>query len=53
MRSGYGDRGIIIGSDNTEPQYMDTQFATSTDGGAWHDNINTTVSNCQRFVLGD
>jgi hypothetical protein len=23
---------------------MDTQFATSAGGGAWHDNINTTVS---------
>jgi hypothetical protein len=40
----YGGRGILIGSDNTEPQYMDAAFAVDGDHGAWHDNINTTVS---------
>jgi hypothetical protein len=41
----FGDRGIIVGSDNTEVQYMDVDFATKTEYGSWHDAINCTVIN--------
>lgn len=41
----YGDRGILIGSDNTEVMYMDVDIATKTVQGSWHDAINCTVRN--------
>ncbi|EFJ49544.1 hypothetical protein VOLCADRAFT_89861 [Volvox carteri f. nagariensis] len=40
----FGGRGILLGSDNTEVMYMDVDWARSN-GGDWHDNINTTVRN--------
>lgn len=41
----FGDRGVLVGSDNTEVQYMDTEFATKTPGGSWHDAVNCTIRN--------
>lgn len=39
---GFADRGILLGSDRTEAQYMSAMFAALFDP-EWHDNINSTV----------
>lgn len=39
---GFADRGILLGSDRTEAQYMSATFAALFDP-EWHDNINSTV----------
>lgn len=39
---GFADRGILLGSDQTEAQYMSATFAALFDP-EWHDNINSTV----------
>ena len=41
---GFGVIGIMVGSFNTEPEYMDVQFAAAKDP-LWHDNVNTVVVN--------
>ncbi|KAG2482352.1 hypothetical protein HYH03_018702 [Edaphochlamys debaryana] len=41
----YGDRGILLGSDNTEVQYMDVDWARTQSPPSWHDNINSLVRN--------
>ena len=38
----FGDRGILVGSDNTEVQYMDTEFAMKY---GWYDAFNCTIQN--------
>ena len=41
----FGDRGVLVGSDNTEVQYMDVDYATKNPNGSWHDAINCTIRN--------
>ncbi|KAG2482863.1 hypothetical protein HYH03_018209, partial [Edaphochlamys debaryana] len=40
----FGDRGILLGSDQTEVEYMDVDWALGP-GGSWHDCVNATVRN--------
>lgn len=39
----FGGRGVLVGSDNTEVQYMDVEAATKASDGSWHDAVNCTV----------
>ncbi len=39
--SEFGDRGILVGSDNTEPQYMDGAQLNPE----WHDSIGHVIRN--------
>jgi len=48
-----GGRGVLVGSDNTEVQYMDTEYATKHPTGSWHDAINVTVRNNVIAHTGD
>ncbi len=38
----FSGRGILLGSDNTEVQYMDVDWARANNND-WHDSINTLV----------
>jgi len=39
----YGDRGIQLGGDETQPEYMDAAWALGP-GGSWHDAVGAVVS---------
>lgn len=47
--SNFGGRGILLGSDSTEVQYMDVDFARTAasppPAAEWHDSVNTLVRN--------
>ena len=44
-RRNFGERGILLGSDNTEVMYMDVDWARAQSPADWHDCVDALVRN--------